>query len=162
MLDRRPIFSLGFASASAGASGSGLGGGGWQGSRSARTRGPARGDSGPRPRSSASGGSAPEGAFPHLDLRTPAHPTLVPLVQFRKLLASVPGRLFPRGRREPWVAAQLPLPPRRPSVLFKSVWDAGAFGNLGPLAPCGRGGPLVGAGTSARLWPRLLFQEAMT
>lgn len=45
------------------------------GSRSARTRVPARGDSGPRPRSFASGGSAPEGAFAPLDSRTPAHPT---------------------------------------------------------------------------------------
>lgn len=89
-------------------------------------------------------------------------PPLAPLAQFRKLLASVPGRFFPGAeggaRREPWGAVQLPLPSPRPSVLCKSVWDAGAFGNPGPLAPCGRGGPLVGAGTSARLWPRLLFQ----
>ena len=103
--------------------------GGVRRSGSARTRRPARRGSGPRPLSSASAGSAPKGAFPHLDWRTPAHPTPRPFNAVPEASGPRSWTALPRG------AAHLPLLPLRPNVRCKTVRDAGAFGDPGPRAP---------------------------
>lgn len=113
---------------------------------------------GPRPPSFASGGSAPESSFPHLDARTPAHPTprpfsLIPeasrLGSWTALSRGVPRALGCRPAPSSSSEAQCAL---QVCLGCGSLWEPRPPRPLRPRRPLG------GAGTSARLWPRLLFQ----
>ncbi|XP_029792097.1 uncharacterized protein LOC115289022 isoform X2 [Suricata suricatta] len=123
--------------------------GGGRRSGSARTRGPSRGGSGPRPLASASAGSAPKGASPHLDWRTPAHPNprrFDPVPEASRL---APGRLFPG------------VPPISRFFLRGQECTAslgcGRFGGPWPLPPAAAAGPFLRRG-----WDTPAFVAAVT
>lgn len=88
------------------------------------------------------GAQHPRAPFPIWTRELRLIPPLAPLVQFRKLLASVPGRLFPGGAVSPGV------PPSSRFLLRGPVCSASLFGMREPLGTSAPSPPAAAAAPS--------------